>query len=69
MVDASTEIVPHEAHDVIALPDKAAMDVSVPAAPADDRRARADDDRSWNAAVSEGWPSSPPHRIPLRTSR
>lgn len=64
MADVLTKLIPHEARKVAALPDNAAKETGLPAAPSGDRRAGVDDDGSWNAAVSEGWPSSPPASPP-----
>ena len=64
MVDASTEILRRGSRGMTELPDKVATGAGVPAAPAGDRRAESDDDRSWNAAVSEGWPASPSASLP-----
>ena len=64
MTDALVKLIPHETRKVAVLSDKAAKETGLPAAPSGDRRARVDDDGSWNAAVSEGWPSSPPASPP-----
>lgn len=62
MADVLTDALPHGPRERTRPPDKAAAKGGIPAAPAGDGRAAAGDDRSWDAAVSEGWPSSPPHR-------
>lgn len=61
MVDGLTEILPYGSCQATERRDSVATDAGAPAAPAGDRRAGADNDRSWDAAISEGWPSSPPH--------
>ena len=64
MIDDLVNNIAHEDQKSAAIPDSAAKGESRPAVPSGERRARADDNGSWNAAMSEGWPSSPPASPP-----
>lgn len=69
MADALTNALPHGPRETTRLPDKAAAKGGIPPTPAGDGRAAAGDDRSWDAAVSEGWPRLPriaPRIVPGR---
>lgn len=63
MVDAVIGSPPQEARGMTELPGRAVTDAAAPTIPAEDRWIGAGEDRSWDAAMSEGWRSSPPvHR-------